>query len=84
MHFRLNGEISIKHIMIKNGLKVKKKWFLERFGWKSASKLNNFLKTRSRILDAGTGVGNSAKLFSSNPNSQVFGIDASESIEFGL
>ena len=58
------------------------KWFLERFGWKSITKLNSFLKTRSRILDAGTGVGNSAKLFSSNPNAQVFGIDASESIEF--
>ena len=42
----------------------------------------NFLKTCSTILDAGTGVGNSAKLFSSNPNSQVFAIDASESIEF--
>ena len=59
-----------------------KKWFLERFGWKTASKFDNFLKTRSTILDAGTGVGNSAKLFSSNPNSKVFAIDASQSIEF--
>jgi ubiquinone/menaquinone biosynthesis C-methylase UbiE/uncharacterized protein YbaR (Trm112 family) len=59
-----------------------KKWFLERFGWKSISKLNDFLKTRSKILDAGTGVGNSAKLFSSNSKAQVFAIDASESIEF--
>ena len=66
----------------KKWIEGQKKWFLERFGWKSVSKLNRFLKTRSKILDAGTGVGNSAKLFSSNPNSQVFGIDASESIEF--
>ena len=49
---------------------------------KQFQNLNIFLKTRSTILDAGTGVGNSAKLFSSNQNSQVFAIDASESIEF--
>ena len=66
----------------KKWIEEQKKWFLERFGWKSISKLNSFLKTRSKILDAGTGVGNSAKLFSSNPNVQVFAIDASESIEF--
>lgn len=59
-----------------------KKWFLERFGWKTITKFNRFLKTRTKILDAGTGVGNSAKLFSSNLNAQVFAIDASESIEF--
>jgi uncharacterized protein YbaR (Trm112 family) len=59
-----------------------KKWFLERFEWKTEKKLKEFLKTRSTILDAGTGVGNSAKLFSSNPNAQVFGIDASESVDF--
>lgn len=43
---------------------------------------NKFLKTRKFILDAGTGIGNSAKLFSSNPQAQVFAIDASESIDF--
>ena len=66
----------------KKWIEGQKKWFLERFGWKTISKLDNFLKTRSTILDAGTGVGNSSKLFSSNPDAQVFGIDASESIEF--
>jgi uncharacterized protein YbaR (Trm112 family) len=59
-----------------------KKWFLERFEWKTEKKLKEFLKTCSTVLDAGTGVGNSAKLFSSNPKSQVFAIDASESIDF--
>ena len=59
-----------------------KKWFLERFGWKTLSNFNKFLKTRTKILDAGTGVGNSAKLFSSNPNATVFAIDASESVIF--
>ena len=59
-----------------------KSWFLERFGWKTISNFNRFLKTRTRILDAGTGVGNSAKLFSFNRKSDVFAIDASESITF--
>ena len=59
-----------------------KKWFFERFGWKTSTNFKNFLKTRSKILDAGTGVGNSAKLFSSNTKSEVFAIDASASINF--
>ena len=59
-----------------------KKWFLQRFGWKTTANFNKFLKTRTRILDAGTGIGNSAKLFSSNPNAHVFAIDASESVIF--
>ena len=61
---------------------TQKKWFLDRFGWKTISKFNKFLKTRHIILDAGTGIGNSAKLFSNNPTAQVFAIDASESIDF--
>lgn len=59
-----------------------KKWFLERFGWNTSTNFNKFLKTKTRILDAGTGVGNSAKLFSANPKADVFAIDASESVIF--
>ena len=40
------------------------------------------MKTKKTILEAGTGVGNTAKLLSSNSQSTVFAIDASESIEF--
>jgi len=58
------------------------KWFLDRFGWKNISNFNKFLKSRHYILDAGTGIGNSAKRFSVNPKSQVYAIDASESIDF--
>ncbi|MEM3008238.1 MAG: class I SAM-dependent methyltransferase [Candidatus Nitrosotenuis sp.] len=57
-------------------------WFVDRFGWKTLQNLNRFLRTRTRILDAGTGIGNSAKLFSTNPNANVFAIDASASIDF--
>lgn len=66
----------------KKWVKIQRDWFLQRFGWKTLPNLNRFLKSRQNILDAGTGVGNSAKLFSSNPNAQVFAIDASQSIEF--
>lgn len=66
----------------KKWYETQQKWFLERFGWKTLSRFNKFLKSRHFILDAGTGIGNSAKLFSSNPDSVVFAIDASESINF--
>jgi len=59
-----------------------KKWFIERFDWKSFKNFKNFLKDKNFILDAGTGIGNSAHLLSMHENSTVFGIDASGSIEF--
>ena len=57
-------------------------WYLERFQWNSLINFNKFLKTRKFILDAGTGLGNSAKYHSTNKNSFVFALDASESIDF--
>lgn len=56
------------------------KWFLDRFGWKNVSEFNKFLDSKKFILDAGTGIGNSAKRFSANPKSHVFAIDVSDSI----
>jgi len=58
------------------------KWFLDRFGWNSIKNLKNFLKTKKVILEAGTGVGNTAKILSSNSKALVFAIDASDSINF--
>ncbi|MFM7795943.1 MAG: class I SAM-dependent methyltransferase, partial [Candidatus Nitrosotenuis sp.] len=66
----------------KEWFEYQKNWFLERFGWKTLHNFYSFLKTKQRILDAGTGIGNSAKLFSGNRNANVFAIDASQSIEF--
>lgn len=66
----------------KNWYDFQKKWFLDRFGWKTLPKFNKFLNSCKKILDAGTGLGNSAKLFSHNPKSEVFAIDASDSIDF--
>ncbi len=58
------------------------KWFLDRFGWNSVPKFLKFLNKCEYILDAGTGVGNSAHWFSANKNALVFAIDASESVIF--
>ena len=62
--------------------KKQRKWFLDRFGWGNFSNFRTFLQKCEYILDAGTGVGNSAHLFSTNKNSLVFAIDASESVVF--
>ncbi len=54
----------------------------ERYECKSHKQFNEFLKNKNTILDAGTGVWNSAYMLSANSNSQVFALDASESIDF--
>lgn len=66
----------------KKWFEFQRNWFLDRFGWKSLSEFNKFLETKTTILDAGTGLGNSAKFLSVNQNSMVFALDASESIDF--
>ena len=66
----------------KKWFNFQRNWYLERFQWKTLSIFNKFLKTRKFILDAGTGLGNSAKYHSTNKNSFVFALDASESIDF--
>ena len=66
----------------KDWIDFQTKWFLERYEWKTLDKFKTFLDTKSTILDAGTGIGNSANLLSTNPNSQVFALDASQSINF--
>ena len=66
----------------KDWIEWQKNWFLDRFDFKSIKLFNTFLKPQKLILDAGTGIGNSAKLLSINKTSTVFGIDASDSIDF--
>jgi len=66
----------------KDWIDWQRKWFLTRFDWKTMDNFKNFLKTKHKILDAGTGVGHSAELLSSNPSAEVFALDASQSINF--
>ena len=66
----------------KDWIDWQKKWFLDRFDWESIKLFNKFLKSKKFILDAGTGIGNSAKMLSVNNPSTVFALDASDSIDF--
>jgi len=66
----------------KDWIEWQRKWFLDRFDWKSIKLFNKFLKSKNFILDAGTGIGNSAKMLSVNNSSTVFALDASDSIDF--
>jgi uncharacterized protein YbaR (Trm112 family) len=63
-------------------IKFQRRWFLDRFDWNSFKEFNNFLKSKKQILDAGTGIGNSAKMLAVNPNSTTYALDASDSIDF--
>ena len=65
-----------KEVIIK-----KRKWYLERYGWKSSEDFKKFLANKSFILDAGTGLGGDAGWFAELSIGEVFGIDISESID---
>ncbi len=66
----------------KKWFEFQRNWFLERFQWNTLDNFNKFLLTKHSILDAGTGLGNSANFLSTNKQALVFAIDASESINF--
>ncbi len=63
-------------------IKFQRRWFLDRFDWNSFKEFNNFLKSKKQILDAGTGIGNSAKMLAVNPSSTIYALDASDSIDY--
>ncbi len=57
-------------------------WYLQRYGYGTVDGLRAVLRDRRFILDAGTGLGRDALLYSENTPGQVFGVDLSESIDF--
>jgi len=65
----------------KRWMKLQYKWYLDRYWGGNESRFKRFLQTRRLILDAGTGIGHSAKWLSANPKAQVFAIDLSEGID---
>jgi len=71
-----------KNHQAKDWVDFQRKWFLDRYGWKTMENFNKFLNSKNTILDAGTGIGNSAKFLSANKNAQVFALDASDSVDF--
>jgi ubiquinone/menaquinone biosynthesis C-methylase UbiE/uncharacterized protein YbaR (Trm112 family) len=68
----------------KDWIDFQQKWFFDRFGWKTIKRFTNFMKSKKFVLEAGTGIGNTADLLSINSSSTVFAIDASESIDFAF
>ena len=56
-------------------------WYLQRYKFGTIDALGNFLTSKNRILDAGTGVGRDTRLYAENSNAPVFGIDVSCSID---
>ena len=80
--FSAKWRLHHKNHQAQDWIDFQQKWFFERYEWKSQNQFLKFLENKNTIHDAGTGVGNSAKMLSSNPNSQVFALDASESIDF--
>jgi len=71
-----------KDFLDKSWYERDRKWFLNRYGWKNQSRLDKFLSDKRIILDAGTGIGNSAKLLAKN--CVVFAIDASSSVDYAF
>lgn len=56
-------------------------WYLQRYKFETVERLKDFLSSKSRILDAGTGNGRDTRLYAENSNALVFGLDLSESID---
>ncbi len=80
--FSAKWRLHHKNHQAQDWIDFQQKWFFERYEWKSQNQFLKFLENKNTILDAGTGVGNSAKMLSANSSSQVFALDASESIDF--
>jgi len=55
-------------------------WYLDRYGFGTLDGLSGFLRSKRRILDAGTGLGRDAELFARHSRALVFGIDISDGI----
>jgi SAM-dependent methyltransferase len=55
-------------------------WYLDRYGFGTTDGLREFLSSKRRILDAGTGHGRDTELFASHSTATVFGVDLSGGI----
>jgi SAM-dependent methyltransferase len=56
-------------------------WYLERYQFGTVDALREFLGSKTRILDAGTGVGRDTRLYAENSKGIVFGVDISLAID---
>lgn len=56
-------------------------WYLERYKFGTIEALKDFLGSKTRVLDAGTGNGRDTRLYADNSNAIVFGVDISLAID---
>ena len=57
------------------------KWYLDRYKFGTIESLRDFLSSKTRILDAGTGNGRDTRLYADNSDAMVFGVDISLAID---
>lgn len=56
-------------------------WYLRRYQFGTLERLEDFLRAKRRVLDAGTGNGRDVRLYADHCPGQVFGIDVSVAID---
>jgi SAM-dependent methyltransferase len=61
-------------------LAFQRKWYLQKFGWRTTSNFKRYLWAKKHILDAGCGLGRDVKFYAENTSGLVFGVDISDSI----
>ncbi|MBD3271240.1 MAG: methyltransferase domain-containing protein, partial [Elusimicrobia bacterium] len=65
----------------KHTARFMERWILEKYGWKTKSKLTSFLSHKKNILDAGCGTGRDTLKFARlSPHAHVWGVDFSDSV----
>jgi len=61
--------------------RFQREWYLRRYGWKSEDELRSFLSTKSRILDAGTGLGRDSLWYHELSGRPVVALDISTAVD---
>ncbi len=62
-------------------MKLHRKWYLDRYGWKTEARLRKYLKACNRVLDAGMGVGRDVAWYAGLADTPVFGVDLGTSVD---
>jgi SAM-dependent methyltransferase len=63
------------------GRSVYLSWYLQRYRFGTLEGLREFLGSKKRILDAGTGVGRDTRFYAENSGAEVFGVDISRGVD---
>ncbi len=61
--------------------KLHRKWYIDRYGWKTEANLRKYLRACNRVLDAGMGVGRDVAWYAGLADTPVFGVDLGTSVD---